>query len=182
MLAHLHAAPRALAPVVHIAPRVVVLRLPRVAEAAIAVLVLEAWGAKGGGIGDVGPGTRGAAAAALRHSRGEGSSRAQRVAPSRQVGFQSGGWPLTGAAVGQGAFEHAGMPEQAQSFLLRRGRRTLAGWRSETVVVLRVTTRKWVSVAALLLWVTRTSPSSWLTERYLPVCVFLMAMTVPSPT
>ena len=58
----------------------------------------------------------------------------------------------------------------------------MAGWRSETVVGLRVTTRKWVSMAALLLWVTRTSPSSWLTERYLPVCVFLMAMTVPSLT
>ena len=58
----------------------------------------------------------------------------------------------------------------------------MAGWRSETVVVLRATTRKWVSAAALLLWVTRTSPSSWLTERYFPVFAFLMAMTVPSPT
>ena len=143
--------------------------------AAIAVLVCEAWQVKGDGVAGVREAApdRGGTAAARRHSRGERSSR---------VGFQSGGWPLTREAVGQGASGHAGVPEQAQSFLLRRGRRTLAGWRSETVVVLRATTRKWVSVAALLLWVTRTSPSSWLTERYFPVFAFLMAMTVPSPT
>ena len=47
-------------------------------------------------------------------------------------------------------------------------------------MALRATTRNRLSGAAPLLDVTRTSPSSWLTARYLPVWVFLMAMTVPS--